>query len=191
MRILELLAAVTAFAAQPIEELLLHESPRLPWGSTLLVVTAIAHEALLAALLDLQRAGRRVVLFTLAEKPPGGASARHHRLPPAAPGGRRHRTGVIRAGIVDRNRTICSGIDQTRQAIMFLGNRRIALLYLCLAAMEAAWMTPFWLIIYAAAPSARVAYGCLLAGLLAWTLTLELLSRAGVRSPAYDLARWR
>ena len=70
MRILEMLAAVTGFAAQPIEELLLHEAPRLPWGATLLVVTAIAHEGLLAALLDLQRAGRRVVLFTLAEKPP-------------------------------------------------------------------------------------------------------------------------
>jgi uncharacterized protein (DUF58 family) len=70
MRILELLAAVTGFAAQPIEELLLRESPRLPWGSTLLVVTAIAHESLLAVLLDLQRAGRKVVLFTLAERPP-------------------------------------------------------------------------------------------------------------------------
>ena len=70
MHILELLAAVTGFATQPIEALLLRESPRLPWGSTLLVVTAIAHEGLLAALLDLQRAGRKVVLFTLAEKPP-------------------------------------------------------------------------------------------------------------------------
>ncbi len=70
LHILELLAAVTGFAARPIEELLLHESPRLPWGSTLLVVTAIAHEELLAALLDLQRAGRKVVLFTLAERPP-------------------------------------------------------------------------------------------------------------------------
>ncbi len=70
VHILELLAAVTAFATQPIEELLLRESPRLPWGSTLLVVTAVAHEALLAALLDLQRSGRRVVLFTLAERPP-------------------------------------------------------------------------------------------------------------------------
>jgi uncharacterized protein (DUF58 family) len=70
MRILELLATVTGFAAEPIEDLLLHESPRLPWGSTLLVVTAIAHETLLATLLDLQRAGRKVVLFTLAERPP-------------------------------------------------------------------------------------------------------------------------
>ena len=70
VRILELLAAVTPFAAQPIEQLLLREAPRLPWGATLLVVTAIAHEELLATLLDLTRAGRQVVLFTLAEKPP-------------------------------------------------------------------------------------------------------------------------
>jgi uncharacterized repeat protein (TIGR01451 family) len=70
LHILELLAAVTAFATQPIEDLLLRESPRLPWGSTLLVVTAVAHEELLAALLDLQRSGRKVVLFTLAERPP-------------------------------------------------------------------------------------------------------------------------
>jgi uncharacterized protein (DUF58 family) len=70
VHILELLAAVTAFATQPIEELLLRESPRLPWGSTLLVVTAVAHEELLATLLDLQRSGRKVVLFTLTERPP-------------------------------------------------------------------------------------------------------------------------
>ncbi len=70
VRILELLAAVTAFASRPIEELLLREAPRLPWGATLLVVSAIAHEGLLAALADLHRAGRRVVLFTLAERPP-------------------------------------------------------------------------------------------------------------------------
>ncbi len=70
LHILELLAAVRPFATVPIEELLLRESPGLPWGATLVIVTAIAHEALLAALLDLQRAGRKVVLCTLAEKPP-------------------------------------------------------------------------------------------------------------------------
>lgn len=70
MRILELLAAVTHFSAQPIEELLLQEALGLPWGTTLLIVTAIAHDDLLAALLDLKRSGRQVVLFTLAEKPP-------------------------------------------------------------------------------------------------------------------------
>lgn len=68
--IMELLAAVRAFATFPIEELILHEAPRLPWGATLVVVTAIAHDGLLAALLELRHAGRKVVLFTLAEKPP-------------------------------------------------------------------------------------------------------------------------
>jgi uncharacterized protein (DUF58 family) len=70
VRILELLAAITPFATRPIEEMILRESPRLPWGATLLVVTAIAHEGLLATLLDLSQAGRQVVLFTLAEEPP-------------------------------------------------------------------------------------------------------------------------
>ena len=49
---------------------MLHEAPRLAWGATIVVVTAIAHDDLLAALLDLGDAGRRVVLVTLAEKPP-------------------------------------------------------------------------------------------------------------------------
>ncbi len=83
VRILELLAAVTPFASTPIEELLLRESPRLPWGATLVVVTAIAHDGLLAALLDLRRAGRKVVLFTLAEEPPSRvlAGIPVHHLP--------------------------------------------------------------------------------------------------------------
>lgn len=70
MHILELLAAVTPFATQPIEELLVVQAPQLPWGATLVVVTAIAHEDLLATMLDLAAVGRRVVLFTLAEEPP-------------------------------------------------------------------------------------------------------------------------
>ncbi len=70
LRILESLAGITSFASLPIEEMLLRESPRLPWGATLLVVTAIAHDELLAALVDLDEAGREVVLFTLAAEPP-------------------------------------------------------------------------------------------------------------------------
>jgi len=71
VQILELLAAVTPFATGPVEALLLQEAPRLAWGATLVVVTAIAHDALLATLLELVDAGRRVVLFTLAQEPPG------------------------------------------------------------------------------------------------------------------------
>jgi uncharacterized protein (DUF58 family) len=70
MHILELLAQVTPFATQPIEEQLVEQAPHLPWGATLVVVTAVAHDDLLATLLDLAAVGRRIVLFTLAEEPP-------------------------------------------------------------------------------------------------------------------------
>jgi uncharacterized protein (DUF58 family) len=70
VRIMEYLAGITAFASLPIEEMVLRESPKLPWGATLVVVTAIAHDDLLLALLELNEAGREVVLFTLAEEPP-------------------------------------------------------------------------------------------------------------------------
>jgi len=68
-RVLEALAAVTSFATASIESLLMTESPRLPWGSTLVVVTAIVTEDLLAALLRLHDVGRRLVLVSLEEKP--------------------------------------------------------------------------------------------------------------------------
>jgi uncharacterized protein (DUF58 family) len=70
MHILELLAAVTPLFAQPIEELLLREAPQLPWGATMVVVTALVHDELLATLSDLAQAGRQIVLFTLAKEPP-------------------------------------------------------------------------------------------------------------------------
>jgi hypothetical protein len=65
-----LLAQVTPFATQPIEELLVEQAPQLPWGATLVVVSAVAHDDLLGTLLDLAGVGRRIVLVTLAEEPP-------------------------------------------------------------------------------------------------------------------------
>lgn len=70
MHILELLAQVTPFATQPIEDLLVEQAPHLPWGATIVLVTAVAHDELLATLLDLAAVGRRIVLVTLAEEPP-------------------------------------------------------------------------------------------------------------------------
>jgi len=70
VRILEALAAVTPFATSSIEELLTTESPRLPWGATLVVVTAVVSEELEAALLQLKEVGRRLVLISLALNPP-------------------------------------------------------------------------------------------------------------------------
>jgi uncharacterized protein (DUF58 family) len=68
--ILEALACVTSFATLSIQELLRRESPRLPWGATLVVVTAIVTDGLAAAILRLRDAGRRMALVSLADDPP-------------------------------------------------------------------------------------------------------------------------
>ncbi len=68
--VLEALAAVTSFATSSIHELLRQESPRLPWGATLAVVTAIVTDDLAAMILRLRQAGRRMALISLAEEPP-------------------------------------------------------------------------------------------------------------------------
>ncbi|MEA3337495.1 MAG: DUF58 domain-containing protein [Chloroflexota bacterium] len=69
-RIMEALAAVSAVATKQIEDLVRQESPKLPWGSTLIVVTAVVTEALKASLADLRLEGRRIVLVSLEELDP-------------------------------------------------------------------------------------------------------------------------
>lgn len=68
-RLLEALAAVTSFATSSIESLLVTESARLPWGSTLIVVTGVVTDDLLAAILHLKDVGRRLVLVSLEDEP--------------------------------------------------------------------------------------------------------------------------
>lgn len=68
--ILEALAAVTPIAMQDISDLLSRESPRLPWGATLAVVTANVNDELCSTLLRLHAAGRRLVLISLSQDPP-------------------------------------------------------------------------------------------------------------------------
>ena len=68
-RILEALAAVSALPTISIEDLLNRESARLPWGATLVVVTALVTEELLLVMSRLQSAGRRVVLVRLDDQP--------------------------------------------------------------------------------------------------------------------------
>jgi hypothetical protein len=69
---------------------------------------------------------------------------------------------------------------------MLLSNRRVASIHFCIAGMQAAWILPFWLLVYRVA-SPVVAYIGLLAALLAWMIVLELLSRTPLQSPGYDL----
>jgi uncharacterized protein (DUF58 family) len=67
-RVLEALAAVTSFTTSTIESLLLAQSSRLPWGATLVVVTAVVTKDLLAALVHLYGVGRRLVLVSLEDE---------------------------------------------------------------------------------------------------------------------------
>jgi uncharacterized protein (DUF58 family) len=71
-RLLEALAAVTSFATSSIDSLLLAESPRLPWGATLVVITAVVTDELRETLVRLHDVGRRVVLVSLAEEREAG-----------------------------------------------------------------------------------------------------------------------
>lgn len=63
--ILEALAAVTFFATSSIDTLIRTESPKLGWGATLVVVTAVVNDALLVQMIRLHRAGRPMVLVSL------------------------------------------------------------------------------------------------------------------------------
>lgn len=87
MRILEALAAVTGFVTASMDRFLFKESPSLPWGATLVVVTAITTPALLSTLKQLYAAGRRIVLISLAAEPPPPLSGVliHHLPSPNAP----------------------------------------------------------------------------------------------------------
>lgn len=65
--VLEALAAVSYFVATPIETLLRRESAGLPWGATLVVITPLVTETLLAEMLRLQDVGRQLALVSLDE----------------------------------------------------------------------------------------------------------------------------
>ena len=85
-RILEALAAVTPVATMSIAQQLARESPRLPWGATLVVVTAVVTEELSTTLLRLHDAGRRLVLISLAKEQPDPWLSEHiltYHLPDA------------------------------------------------------------------------------------------------------------
>ena len=69
-RILELLAAITGYVTMPMGRFLLRGSPALPWGATLVVVTPVVTEELLASIIQLRLAGRHMVLVSLAKDAP-------------------------------------------------------------------------------------------------------------------------
>ncbi len=70
--ILELLAAVTPYASQPIEDFLLRKAPGLPWGATLAIVTPVTYGSLWEALGTLAKSGRKVLVYSLDDPPRPG-----------------------------------------------------------------------------------------------------------------------
>lgn len=68
--LLQALAAVTPISIAPFDSFLLAEVPRAPYGSTLLILTAVITPALLETLLQLKRHEHHLILVSLAESPP-------------------------------------------------------------------------------------------------------------------------
>jgi uncharacterized protein (DUF58 family) len=77
-RLLEALAQLTVFTLSPFETLLRAEMPQLPFGATLIAVSAIVNEPILSALLDLRASGHPIALI-LVGRPPA------EPLPPEVP----------------------------------------------------------------------------------------------------------
>ena len=71
VRILETLAQMTHFTLLPLDQLMRLEAPNLPFGASLVAVSAVANDAILTTLIDLRAAGHPVALVVVAE--PGRA----------------------------------------------------------------------------------------------------------------------
>ena len=69
-RLLEALAGVAPVVVAPFERFLLREVPRVPYGATLLILTAIYLDDLAETLLRLKKHERRMTLISLSEQPP-------------------------------------------------------------------------------------------------------------------------
>jgi uncharacterized protein (DUF58 family) len=69
-RILEALAAVSYFISTGYDRFLIEESPRLPWGATLVLITPFMNDAIAGSILRLRDSGRRLVLIALGKAEP-------------------------------------------------------------------------------------------------------------------------
>ena len=68
--ILELLAGISYFVTQDYAQFILTESPRLPWGTTLALITGYTNEPMLTAIEQVRAGGRRIALIGVGPNPP-------------------------------------------------------------------------------------------------------------------------
>ena len=69
-RLLEALAGVTPVVTAPFERFLLREASRVPYGATLLILTAITSQELAEVIMQLKRHERRITLLSLGKEVP-------------------------------------------------------------------------------------------------------------------------
>jgi uncharacterized protein (DUF58 family) len=67
--LLETMAGISYFVTSDYARFVVEESTRIPWGATLVAITGLIDEAILASLLRLRESGRRVVLIALGKTP--------------------------------------------------------------------------------------------------------------------------
>ena len=68
--LLEALAGITPMVMVPFENFLLREMPKVPYGASLLVVSAVTTPTLMGTLQRIKQHNRKVTLLSLAEKAP-------------------------------------------------------------------------------------------------------------------------
>jgi uncharacterized protein (DUF58 family) len=82
-QIFDALACVIPYSVTPTPNLLRQESRALPWGATVLVISAIAPEALRAGLLRIREGGHPTIWFYVgAERPPAIPRVQIQHAPP-------------------------------------------------------------------------------------------------------------
>lgn len=69
-QLLTVLAGVTPFTSAPFERFLLSEVPKLPYGASLLIVSALLPPVLVETLVRLRQSGRRITFLSLAKEIP-------------------------------------------------------------------------------------------------------------------------
>lgn len=69
-QILEVLAQLHSSETMPIARLIANESSNLPWGSTMVVISAMPTDALLSTLVEMKRVGRRIALILVGGQEP-------------------------------------------------------------------------------------------------------------------------
>ncbi len=84
VNLLSALASVTPFVTGTFERFLVAEAPQIPYGATLMITTALIHDAFLETLIRLKDHGRRIVLLSVGRKaPPGLPGITVHHIPHA------------------------------------------------------------------------------------------------------------